>query len=411
MKLRRAILPAAALAWACGAEGFAQEWTRFRGPNGSGVSEAATVPAKWEAGDVNWETRLPGAGHSSPVVWGDRIFLTSADEAKGERYLLCLDAKDGRERWRQAFGFAKHPKHKNNTYATSTPAVDADRVVVLWQSPQESALHALDLEGKPLWRHDLGGYKGNHGGGTSPVLHAGVVLLANDTDGESFLLALDAATGKVRWKVPRIGDRACYATPCILERPGREPEVVFTHSYRGITGVDLRTGRKLWEIDVFGTHEQRAIGSPVVFGDLVIGTSGFAASEKNVVAVRPDGDSAKEVYRLQRQVPHIPTPLVYKGRLFLWSDAGIVTCADAATGNVLWQERVGGTYYGSPVCVGGKLFAVDQTGQVTVVAASDRFEVLARNPLKETARSTPAVSGGVLYVRTETRLVSVGGRR
>jgi outer membrane protein assembly factor BamB len=190
--------------------------------------------------------------------------------------------------------------------------------------------------------------------------------------------------------------------------------VIFTHSFRGITGVDAASGKQLWEIDVFGRHKQRAIGSPVLAGDLVIGSSGFTTSEKNVVAVRPGGGNAdsavQEVYRLQKNVPHVPTPLVFEGRLYLLTDNGILTTADAATGEVFWSKRVGGNFHGSPICAGGRLYAIDLTGVVVVLATGPDFEVLARNDLGEPGQSTPAVSGGVLYLRTLSHLIALGGQ-
>lgn len=387
----------------------AQEWSRFRGPNGAGVSDATTIPAEWKEGDFNWRLRLPGGGHSSPVLWGARLFLTSADAEKAERYLLCIDAEKGAILWTKAFPFERYKLHKNASYAANTPAADADRVYALWQTRKRSTLHAFRHDGTPAWTADLGPYRSGHGTGSSPIVAGDLVVVCNDQDGESFLLAVDAATGRERWRVPRVGDRACYSTPCVYERPGGATEIIFTHSYRGITGVEARTGRKAWEIDVFGRHQQRAIGSPVIFGDLVIGSSGFTTKEKNVVAVRPGDGGVKEVYRLQDRVPHVPTPLVLGDRLFLWGDTGIVTCADAATGRVVWQERVPGAYYGSPVAAGGRLYCADEKGVVTVIAAGDAFGLLARNDLGGETRSTPAIAGGVMYVRTRSVLVSVGG--
>ncbi len=389
----------------------AQEWSRFRGPNGAGVSPEAGLPASWTDAETRWKAALPGGGNSSPVAWGDRVFVTAADEAKGERYLLCLGLADGRERWRKTFPYSKYKIHKNSSHASSTPAADAARVYVLWHAPQSLEFHALDHDGNSVWKADLGRYQSGHGGSTSPIVHGDRVIVSNDHDGESFLAAYEAGTGKPAWKLPRIGDRACYSTPCVLERPGRPAEIVFTHSFRGITGVDAATGTQRWEIDVFGRHEQRAVGSPVLFGDLVIGSSGFTSGVRNVVAVRPGEGKAKEVYRLQDRVPHVPTPLVAGERLYLWSDSGIVTCAEAATGKIVWQDRVEGTFQGSPVAAGGKIYGMDLKGVVSVIAAGDQFRVLGRVDLGEPTRATPAVAGGLLLLRTWSRLVAVGGAR
>lgn len=392
---------------------LAQEWTRFRGPNGSGVSKATTVPVKWTEDDYNWSIKLPGIGHSSPVIWGDKLFITSADVDAGKRFLLRINTSDGSHAWAEEFEFQKYRRHNNNSFASNTPAVDEDRVYVLWQSPQSSSLVALDHQGQRLWQHDLGAYKHGQGGGTSPIVYQDKVIVCNDQKQPSFLLAVDRETGEPLWKVPRKGKRACYATPCIFEPQGRPAEIVFSHCFEGICGVDPRTGKQNWTINVFGTFAQRAVGSPVIAGDLIIANSGAKAGGKNVVAVRPTvadkGVKVEEVYRVSRTAPHVPTTLAYGNWLFLWNDDGVVTCIDVKTGKTVWQKRIGGNYFGSPICVNGKLYAVDLEGNVVVMSASGNPEVLARNPLGEPSRATPAVSGGRLYVRTYSKLFSIGG--
>ncbi len=387
-----------------------QDWPRFRGPNGAGTSTAKNIPAKWGEADYNWKVSLPGGGNSSPVLWGKKLFVTSAEGDEQKRHLLCLDAVTGKTIWQQSFPFASFRKHKkNSTFANTTPALDEARIYVLWQSAAGSTLHALSHEGKSVWTFDLGTYKSGHGAGSSPIVYRDTVIVCNDHDADSFLIALDRETGKVRWKMPRIGDRACYSTPCVYQPTGRDPEIIFTHSFRGITGVNAETGEKNWEIDVFGTHKQRAVGSPVIFGDLVIGSSGFTSKEKNIVAVRPGANGkVKEIYRLGQQVPHVPTPLVYRQRLFLWSDQGIISCVDPAAGTTIWQDRVRGTFFSSPIGVADRIYCADQKGVITVIAASDTFEVLAQNELGEEVHATPAIGDGVIYWRSFSQIFSIG---
>lgn len=388
----------------------AQEWTRFRGPNGSGVSDAKSIPVQWTQDDYNWITKLPGEGNSSPVIWGDRVFVTSADEQKQTRYVLCLSTHDGSRQWQREFAFNSYKQHKNNSSASNTPTVDADRVYVLWQTRESSPLVALDHDGQELWRYDLGPYLHGQGGATSPILYEDLVIICNDHSAGSALVAVDRATGKEVWKIPRQGQRACYSTPCVFAAPNREPELIFTHCYEGIVGVDPASGRQKWMIDVFGRHSQRAVGSPIVYGDVVIGSSGAGGGEKNVVAIRPAAGEtpASETYRVQRTAPHVPTPLVYNDRLFLWGDGGIVACADASTGKSIWTGRVRGNFFGSPICVDGKLYCADVDGEIVVVAATDEFKELARNPVGEQIRSTPAVSGGTMFIRSASQLMAVG---
>jgi len=388
----------------------AQEWTRFRGPNGSGVSTTRGIPSTWKADSHLFQAKLPGVGLSSPVAWGDRIFVTSADIEAGRRYLLCLSLADGKEIWKRDEPFASYRKNRQNTFASATPAVDAKRVYTVWQSQADSALLAYRHDGTPSWRVPLGGFKGGHGPAASPIVHEGIVYLCNDHEGPSFLLAVDAATGQIKWKVPRSGKRACYSTPCVFNRPGHGTEIIFVHSYQGIWGVAADSGTKNWEIDVFGTFKQRAIASPVIAGDLVIGSSGFTTAEKNIVAVRPGKkvDEVVEAFRVSQSVPHIPTPLVYQDHMYLWADIGIVSCVSMKTGKSVWRNRIGGKFFGSPICVDGRLFAIDSKGTVVVVAASPEYKLLGKNPLGEPSRSTPAVSGGKLLLRTDSQLIAVG---
>ena len=391
----------------------AQDWTRFRGPNGTGVSNAKSIPTSWTEKDYNWKMELPGRGHSSPVVWKEKMFLTSADLKAKERYLLCYDVRTGKELWKKTWPYTLYKVHKQNGHATSTPAVDDKFVYVLWQSRSENFLEAVSHEGESKWKIELGSHKSPQGPATSPIVFAETVLLANDHDGESFLLAVDRMTGKERWKIPRSGDRTCYATPCIHLTETRAPEAIFVHCYQGIWGVDLETGKKNWEIDVFGRFKQRACASPVLAGDLVIGVSGFTTAEKNVVAVRPTQNenkvSVQEVYRITKQAPHIPTPVVFNNRLFLWTDRGIVSSFDVLNGKLIWQKRVGGNFSGSPICVNGVLYAISQEGDVVVISTSDEYQLLSKISLGELSRSTPAVSGGVMFLRTESHLYSLGG--
>lgn len=392
----------------------AQEWTRFRGPNGSGIS-AATVPTKWTASDYRWSTELPGDGASSPVVWGKQLFVTAANLEKGQRWLVAVSTVDASILWQQAFPFEKHKKHKNNSFASSTPCVDADYVYVLWQSQTESPLAAFDHRGQKVWQIDLGPYRHGQGGATSPIVYQDMVIVANDHSGGSFLIAVDRRTGETRWKIAREGKRACYATPCVFKPPNRDPEIIFTHCYEGIIGVDADSGKSNWHIDPFGDFPQRAIGSPQIYQDLVIGSSGFTSTEKNVVAVRTQktasGVQAKEAYRVSKAAPHVPTPLIYEDRMYLWSDNGIVSCVEAGTGKPVWMGRVGGTFFGSPICAGGNLYCVERSGTVCVVATGDKFQILAKNELGEPSRSTPAVAGGVLYLRGDKHLFALGGTK
>ena len=390
----------------------AQEWTRFRGPNGSGLSEAKTIPTQWSASDFNWKVALPGAGHSSPVLWGEKVFVTSYDEKSGKFLVLCLNTSDGSIRWKKEFPLARSDKHALNSFATSTPTVDAERVYICRTEPAHITLSAFTHNGEQVWEKDLGTFDVNHGSGTSPILYDGMVVMANEQAGESFLIAMDARTGNTRWKTPRKSGTGSYSTPCVFQPKRGKPQLIFNSDVHGISGIAPDTGKALWEFDK--AFDKRSVSSPVLAGEFVIGSCGSGGGGNFVVAVRPgDITTAKKAergYDVRKSAPYVPTSVCVGDWLYLWSDAGIVSRVNTATGEVKWQERAGGNFFSSPVYADGRLFCVSTTGEVVVVAVGEKFEVLARNQLGELTHSTPAIAGGRMYIHTSGHLVSVGGK-
>ena len=394
----------------------AQDWTRFRGPNGSGVSDAETVPVKWTEEDYNWKVALPGVGHSSPVVWGDKIFLISAFDDTATRLVLCLRAADGQIEWQREYPSTPHTKHQLNSFASSTPCVDEERVYVTWTAPEEFTLLALDHEGNEVWRRNLGPFVSQHSGGASPVVFGDLIVMCNDQGDETFhgqssLVAFDRRTGDPRWTVDRRTKVVAYSTPCVYEPKGRPAQLIFTSQAHGITSVDPSAGGVNWELDVF---DKRSVSSPVIAGGLIFGTCGSGGGGNYVAAVRPPAgknETPELVYTVKESAPYCPTPVAYGDLLFLWSDAGIVSCVEIESGKTVGRLRASGNYYGSPVCVGGRLYAISEDGEVVVVSASKNLKLLARNPLGEESRSTPAVADGRMYLRTFSHLISVGGQR
>ncbi len=401
----------------------AQEWTRFRGPNGGGIGAATGIPVEWTARDYNWQVDLPLQGSSSPVLWGRRLFLTGDRADDSRRGILCIDADSGRILWRREYPVERHYLHRDNDYAAATPCVDEDGVVFVWSTPEQILMTALSLEGEERWSRDLGPFKGLHGTASSPIIADGRVILANDqmdpkhfgfsdpVPGKSFLIALDRKTGETRWKLDRRTKLTGYATPCI-RRAGERTEVVFSGTAHGITAVDLHSGRIAWEIDQL--WNDRTVTSPQLFGDLVFGSFGKGLAGQRFVAVRPEkpGSAKGElVYEVTEAVPLVPCFVVKDGLLYLWTDGGVVTCLDAATGTQHWRERVGGEFYSSPLWIQGRLYGISKRGQVVVLAAGRKFEVLGRTELGEKTFATPAVADGVIYLRTQSRLYSLGKAR
>jgi len=405
------------------------QWTRFRGPNGSGISVTRTIPIKWTDKDYNWTVKLPGDGSSSPVVWKENLFVTCNDRKKSIRSIVCVNTTDGKVDWRRDFPYTSYRMHRDNDFASATPTVDADGVMVVWSMPKQLLMLALDLEGKEMWRRDLGPYVGIHGSASSPIIAGGLVILANDqmhpqvmkrylpkdasmVPGESFLIAVDRKSGKTRWKIERKTVLAGYSTPCVRQI-GKGTELVFSGTAHGMTGVDLATGKVNWEIK--GILGSRVVGSPQLYQDLVFGSHGVGLSAQRFVAVRAprEGGVVKPevVYNVYQSPPLVPSCLVKDDLLFLWTDSGIVSCLDAASGKRHWRERVGGSYYCSPVWIDGRLYCTSKAGEVVVVAADKTFKLLARNPLGEKCFAVPAVANGVMYQRSQTRLISLGGKK
>jgi outer membrane protein assembly factor BamB len=389
----------------------AAEWTRFRGPNGSGISPATTIPTTWTDNDYNWKVALPGVGHSSPVVWGDRIFLTGGEEATAKRLVFCLSTVDGSILWRRGYESKTFRKNRDNSYATSSASVDQEHVYIYWTTPEEVTLIALDHQGRDCWRRNLGPFISQHGSGTSPMVYRDLVVVNNDQEGKSSLLALDAKTGATRWEIERRTAKAAYSTPCILEREDGPAELVFTSSAHGISGINPLTGAADWEFT--NAFPARVVGSPIVASGLIVASCGEAGVGRRLVAVHPGSaaEAPQLAYEMKTFIPYVPTPLAKDGLLFLWGDSGLVACHRATTGERLWREKISDSFYGSPVWADGRLYCISRTGVVYVLAAAERPQVLATIDLGDPSFATPAIAKGIMYLRTQSHLFSVGGKR
>jgi outer membrane protein assembly factor BamB len=385
------------------------QWPRFRGADGNGISAARNLPVKWSESDLRWKVDLPGKGHSSPVVWRDRIFVTSGNGTNAERYILCLQAADGKRLWEKTYPSRTFGQNRENSFGTSTPAVDDSGVYVYWTTPDETWVTALTLNGQEKWKENLGPFKARHGSGASPVLLNQLVWINNDQDGPSALLALDVKSGGIKYKIDRRSDKVSYATPCLLTRDGCPNELIFAASSHGLTSVNPLDGSVNWDCtDLF---ESRVVSSPVTSDGLVICSSGEGGTGRRLVAVRPptDKNPATVVYDLKTGIPNVPTPVAKDGRLYILCDNGLIQCVRTATGEPIWQERLMDKFYGSPVWAEGRLYFISKRGVVFVIAAGDKYELLAQNDLGEPSFATPAVTRGTLVLRTVSHLMVVGG--
>lgn len=395
----------------------AQEWTRFRGPNGSGVSDAKSIPVEWTEADYNWEIDLPGLGHASPVLWGEKIFIHSADANQKKRYLICINAVDGSTIWKKAFPTSAYTMHKFNSPASSTPAVDADHIYLCWFNNNAVTLAAFDHDGNSVWEYPIGPYFSQHGFSTSPIVVDDLVIFNNQQHSDairgkdpkiprSSVLALDRMNGELRWKTPRGSNLASHSVPCLYTPEGGPAELIVPSRSHGIVSYNLESGTVNWAAE--GIFKQRTVTSPLIAGGLIFGSNGSGGGGVYAVAVKP-GTNAELKYEVTRQASYVPTPVALGNLVFIVSDKGVVTCLDAPSGKRHWRRRVGGDYFSSPIIVDGKLYCASRDGVMVVLAAEADYQMLAKNPLGDNVHATPAVAGGRMYIRTFGKLMSLGG--
>ena len=393
-----------ATALACAAEA---DWARFRGPVGNGTGSAPEVPSSLTEKNIRWNTTLPGSGHSSPVLWGSRVF-TACQEPEGKRRCLtCLDADSGKILWTTWLPCADQRLHNDNSLAAATPVVDAQAVYIGWVSGDRVETVALDHDGKQLWRRDLGAFKAIHGPGASVMIVDDILVVANDQESpDAALHGLDRKTGEARWRVARRSGAPSYATPALrVGKEGRK-EIVVSSPAHGLTALDPRNGKQLWAVeDLFSLN---VVASPVLGDGLVLATAGRGGGEREGAVVAIEGDTARLLYRPEAKLPYVPTPIVVGANVFLWDDQGTASCLDLKTGKQAWSERVTGPTYTSPVSDGKRIFGISRKGELVVLAASPEFKELGRFSLPEGTHATPAIAHGSLFIRTFTHLLRVG---
>ncbi len=305
------------------------EWTRFRGPNGQGQSDAATIPSEWTKQDVNWDIELPGLGHSSPVIWGDKVFVASTNRKAAPVCCFVFAPPTA-----TCFGTRNYPEARTAcTHKTPMPQARPPATPSMCTSPGRcrttTTWRLSTMQGNEVWRRNLGTYTGKHGFGTSPIIHEDMVIITNDQDGESWVAAVDRKSGETRWKIPREQEtpqNASYSTPLIYTAGGREPELILHSWAHGISSHDPKTGRVNWEATVF---DRRPVSSPVLVAGLIVGSCGDGAGTNSVVALRPgDGNGKKPevAYKIPRAgAPYVPTLIAADDLLYLWKDDGVLT--------------------------------------------------------------------------------------
>jgi outer membrane protein assembly factor BamB len=384
----------------CSPQVHAEDWPQWRGPRGDGTSLETNLPTHWSATEnVRWKTAIPGTGHSSPIVWGDRIFVTTCIEDDQKRMLLCLDRNSGKILWQNEV--LKAPlEHKNklNSYASATPATDGNHVWVAFFQIPKIELACYDFDGKEVWRQSPGEFHSVHGFCSSPVLYKDMVILNCDQDSESAcIVAYDKTTGAPRWRTERPNRTRSYCTPIIKELAGRE-QMMLSGS-KCVASYDPATGKQLWLID--GPTEQ-FVASLVVADGVVFVTGGFPTL--HLLGINPDGSgnvtSSRVLWHEYGAVAsYVPSPIAAGDRFYVVSDGGVATCWDAKTGKQLWKERLGHHHSASPISANGKLYFTADNGDTFVLSATDKYELIAQNPLEEEVRASPAVADGELFIR------------
>ena len=393
-------------AWSAGAR--AEDWPQFRGPGGQGYSTEKNLPLEWGEGrNVAWRTPVPGRGWSSPVVAGGRVWLTTAVDNSGgvSMQVLAFDAATG-EKVVHVEAFlvgGLYLRNTKNSHASPTPIVEGDRVFVHFGADGTSA---FSTEGEFLWETKLG-YESQHGAGGSPTLYRDLLIVNCDGHDQAYVVALDKATGEVRWKTMRREpyDQA-YSTPLVI-RVGDRDQLIsvgahWTYAY------DPLTGKELWRVN-YGDGFSN-VPRPVFSKGLVFIATGFDTPK--ILAVRPTGSGdvspTHVAYTIDRGAPHTPSPIAVGDELYMVSDTGVATCLDAATGMILWQHRLGGSFSASPVFADGRIYFQDEDGVTTVIAPGKEFRQLARNTLDGMTFASIAVSQGSLFIRTDAYLYRIG---
>jgi outer membrane protein assembly factor BamB len=422
-------------------------WPSFRGPAASGVADGQRLPDKWNGStgeQIRWKVAIPGLAHSSPIVWGDRVFVTSAISSRGKAtfkpglygegtasedrsphrwVVLAIDKRTGKTLWeRTAYeGIPREKRHIKATYANATPATDGRYVIAFFGS---HGLHAFDVEGKPLWSKDLGILNAGAydlpeyewGTASSPIIYKNLVIVQCDTQSESFVLAADVKTGATVWKTTR-KELPSWGTPTVYVADGRRPELV-TNASNFIRGYDPATGEELWRL---GGSSKITAPTPVFANSLIIVASG-RAPERPIFAIRPGGRgditppdgaqlSSSIAWRKTGRGSYMPTPVIYQGLLYVLANQGLLDAYELESGADVYRQRIphhGSGFSASPVAADGRLYLSSEDGDIFVVKSGRTFELLATNPMGEPLMATPALADGTMYVRGERHAFAIG---
>ncbi|QQS47028.1 MAG: PQQ-binding-like beta-propeller repeat protein [Acidobacteriota bacterium] len=419
-------------------------WSQWRGTDGNGISTETNLPSEWSLDkNIAWRTAIPGRGHSSPIVWGDKIFLTTDIEGEtvpgakavkhvieGQDFLhpdsigadrrhtfkvLCLDRSSGRVLWEQTAyqGAVYDDRHRKGSYASPTPATDG-RNVYAWFGAEGDGLYCYDYSGKLVWKASVGKIASvGMGPGTSPVIYENLVILQCDEDNgeKSFIVAIDKATGKEAWRTPR-PVQASWATPLVV-RSGSNAEII-TSGNEWIISYNPRDGKEIWKMKGHGSN---AIPTPLTGHGMVFVYAGYPVKKVFGIKLGAKGDltgSQSLVWQYDKGTAYVPSSILFGDYLYLMTDRGIITCLEAKTGKVVYEGGripVPATFTASPVAFDGKLLLTSEDGDTYVIRAGAKHEVIATNTVGEPVYASPAISDGMIFLRGEKHLYGVKSKK
>jgi outer membrane protein assembly factor BamB len=386
----------------------AEPWPAWRGPRGDGTSTEVNVPIRWSATEnIRWKVSIPGKGYSSPIVWDERIFVTTCLEEEEKRLLLCLDCSDGKLLWQREVLKAKlERKHNLNSFASATPATDGKHVWVTFLQDPDMQVACYDYDGNKVWQRSPGSFQSIQGFCSSPVLYKDLVIINGDQDAEAWIVALDKATGASRWRADRPNRTRSYCTPLIIDVAGKK-QLVLSGS-KCVAGYDPNSGRPIWIVD--GPTEQ-FVSSPVFTDHVLFVTAGYPTH--HLMGIRPNGKGnvtkTHVLWDDPRAADYVPSPVAHGKHVFFVNDNGAgAGCIVAQTGERMWTQRLGRHHSASPLSAGGHLYFLDDDGNTFVVKAAPPFELVSRNALDEACYASPAVSQGQLFIRGLHHLYCIG---
>jgi outer membrane protein assembly factor BamB len=387
----------------------AENWPAWRGPRLDGTSFEQSIPTHWSVrSNIAWKTELPGVGHASPIVWEDRVFTVTCLPESEERALLCLHRKSGEILWRQTVLTSPlEKKHSLNSHASSTPATDGNQIYVAFLDRREMVVAAYDFNGKPQWLVRPGTFSSMHGFCSSPILHKDLVIVNGDHDGDSYIVALRNQDGKTVWKTARENKTRSYCVPIIKDIAGRTQMIL--SGDKCVASYDPANGKRHWVID--GPTEQFV--ASIVYNEkagLLFVTGGYP--DHHILAVKPDGHgnitrSDKIVWRTNRGVAYVPSPISEGDYFLVVSDSGVAHCFEATTGQLAWQERLG-EQHASLVSANGLVYFLNDDGVMNVVKPGPAFVRVAKNDLGEKTFASPAISQGQILIRSDKHLFCIG---